>query len=82
MSLLFDFGVAINSDLPFIEAWKRIRCVGKKHFHNLDNVFIEKARFENHPHSDAQWIYTVNLMQCKHCSLNFLDDGVERRKPK
>jgi len=82
MNLLFDFMVALTSNLPFLEAWKRVRCLRNKHFSNTQPEFIQKAHFENHPHSDSSWVYTVNLMQCKHCTLHFLDDGIEMRKTK
>jgi hypothetical protein len=80
MSLISDFMIATSSSLPFGEAWKRVRCVGNKHISNIAPTFIEKARFEKHPQTDSAMVYTVNLMQCNHCSLNYLDSGFEFRK--
>lgn len=82
MSIFFDFGVALQSTLPFKEAWKRIRCLNSNHKNHSNAQLIEKQHFEKHPHSDAHMIYTVNLMKCKHCTLNFLDSGLEYRRLK
>lgn len=80
MSLIFDFIVAMSSSLSFKEAWKRVRCLRRNHITEIRPTLIEKAQFEKHPQTDSELVYTVNLMRCNHCSLNFLDGGFEYRK--
>lgn len=41
---------------------------------------VDKLRSEKHPHSDSEWVYTVNVRKCK-CGLHFHDAGVESRIP-
>mgnify|MGYP000090052470 CR=1 FL=1 len=80
MSLFFDLNVVLSSSLPFSEAWKRVRCLRKNHINEIRPTLIEKAHFEKHLQTDKEMVYTVNLMQCNHCSLNYLDSGFEFRK--
>jgi hypothetical protein len=80
MSLFFDFMVVLSSSLPFSEAWKRVRCLRKNHINDIRPTLIQKQKFEKHPQTDYSMVYTVNLMQCNHCSLNYLDSGFEFRK--
>ncbi len=76
---MIDFIAALSSSLPFSEAWKRVCCIGRNHMSDVKPTLIEKARFENHPESDKDVVYTVNLMQCNRCSLKFLENGFEFR---
>lgn len=78
MSVLLDLTVAMQSNLPFSTAWRRLRCMRDRHAKD-DSKTIETARFEKHPHSDSCWVYTANLKCCSHCGLEYLDTGIELR---
>jgi len=78
--LIIDFFVATEIELPFKLAWKRTRHVRNGHEFE-GSVRIDKITSEHHPHTDKDYIYTINLRECE-CGLIFQDKGVERRNGK
>lgn len=79
--MFLDLMSAIKSSLPFGEAWKRLRCMRAGHVIE-GSKRIDKLRSENHPQNCDKYVYTVNVMECGHCSLIFLDKGFESRSYK
>jgi hypothetical protein len=62
--------------------FEKIRRKHIKRGHGIDNsIRIDKMRSEMHPHSDKEFIFTVNIMLCNECGLIWLDSGLEFRKP-
>lgn len=52
-----------------------------KHGHPLrDSTRLDKLHSELHPSSNAEFIYTVNIMRCDECGLTWNDCGLEYRK--
>jgi len=50
--------------------------------HDIGNsLTLDKITSENHPHSNKEMVYTVNIMKCT-CGLTWLDCGLEYRKIK
>ncbi len=76
---MFNFLVALTSELPFKIAYKRAKCLSKGHVIK-NSELIDKLQSEKHPHTNKEWIYTVNIMKCGNCGLHFNDAGVEARK--
>jgi hypothetical protein len=48
--------------------------------HGPNRTRLDKLTSEAHPHSDKDWVFTVNICHCNDCGLTFLDDGIESRK--
>jgi len=69
----------LDSSVGFKLAWKRTGHARYGHPFD-DSVLIEKFRSEKHPHSDKEYVYTVNIRKCNDCGLTFFDNGLERRK--
>lgn len=57
----------------------RVRRKHVKYGHGSGNVLVDKLTSEKHPHTDAELVYTVNIMACKLCGLTYLDAGLEHR---
>lgn len=71
--------LALSSDLPFKLAYKRACHVDNGH--PLDkSTLVEKFSSEKHPHTDSQYIYTINIMKCDDCGLFWNDCGLELRE--
>lgn len=79
MNILVKLGAAMQSSLPFTEAWKRLSCIESGHDFKKSDL-IEKLVSEKHPHTDPYFIYTVNIRTCRHCSLTYESTGLEFRK--
>lgn len=80
MSLIIDFLAAMDAKEGFRIGWKRVRHI--RHGHPYDSgLLLEKLRSEKHPHTDDEYIYTVNIMKCADCGLVYHDAGLERRVP-
>ena len=78
MGLLIDFLAAAGSKDGFWIGWKRIRCIRNRHPYE-DNERLEKLHSEKHPHTNSEYIYTVNIMRCRGCGLIYNDVGLEQR---
>ena len=80
MGLIIDFLAAMDSKDGFRIGWKRARHI--RHGHPYSNSkLLDKLRSEKHPHTDGEYIYTVNVMECLDCGLTYNDVGLERRVP-
>lgn len=67
------------SDIP-LKLWIK-RYLHIKNGHPYErSISIDKLTSENHPHSDSEMIFTVNIMKCNECGLMYLDEGLEFRK--
>lgn len=75
--MLTDLYVALTSELAFSLAWKRVRHI---RFGHTGGKRIDKLRSENHPHTDKDFIFTVNIVECEECGLMYQDCGLEFRK--
>lgn len=70
-----------NRDESIGVGWRRIQHM--RYGHNPDNsTRIDKLRSERHPSSDEEFIYTVNVMRCNDCGLDYHDSGLEFRNPR
>lgn len=58
----------------------RYKHINDGHPHDK-SVLIDKLTSEKHPHTNDEFIYTVNIMKCKECGLNYNDCGLEFREP-
>ena len=79
--IIFDLYIASTCapEIGFKLAWKRARHMRYGcPYHN--SILIDKLQSEKHPHTDHEWIYTINLRECKDCGLIFQSCGVERKK--
>lgn len=70
----------VETKVGFWLGWKRSRHIKNGHPY-ASGKLLEKLHSENHPHSDSEHIYTVNIMECQDCGLVYHDAGLERRKP-
>lgn len=78
MRMIFDFFAALGASAGFRVGWKRVRHIRYGHpYHKSER--LDKLRSEQHPHTDSEYIYTVNIMKCLDCGLCYLDDGLETR---
>lgn len=80
MGLIIDYLAAMGAKDGFRIGWKRVRHI--RHGHPYDNSeLLEKLRSEKHPHTDGEYIYTVNVRKCLDCGLTYNDAGLEPRVP-
>lgn len=79
MGLIVDFIIALNTKDGFRIGWKRTRHTRYGHPHD-NSELIDTLRSERHPHTDKEYIYTVNVMQCLDCGLVYHDAGLEHRR--
>ena len=77
MTYLIDAFLAMQCNLPFSVAFKRIRHMRNGHG---ASTLIEKLRSHKHPHTDSAWVYTVNVMHCEECGLEYIDQGLEQKR--
>ena len=78
MNILNRFFLAIDSDLEFKLAWERLGHL--KNGHKFDgSEKIDCLKSENHPHTNNEYIFTINIRKCE-CGLIFFDNGLELRK--
>lgn len=78
-NLIVDLLAAFSASTPFPLAWMRARHIRNGHPFN-NSTRLEKLRVEKHPHTDSDFIYTINVRLCNECGLVFNDEGLERRK--
>jgi len=72
--MIVDAFLALQTDLPFKIAFKRMRHI--RHGHNYDmSEVIEEHRFESHPKNTREFVFKTKLMLCKDCGLHFVDKG-------
>lgn len=74
---MLDILAAFNSDLPFEVAYARAKCI--RAGHRGKGTLLEKLRSERHGKSDTEMVYTVNVMYCRECQIDYLDAGMEFR---
>lgn len=70
-----------DGELSKARVYQRLNCIEEGHSYR-DSVLLEKLTSEGHPHSDAEYLYTINLRQCFKCGLVYQDAGLEFRKDK
>ena len=69
---------AFLSELPFETAYARAKCIRSGHLGK--GALVEKFVSERHSKSNTEFVYTVNVMYCCECQMNYLDAGMEFRK--
>lgn len=68
----------INTKPSFKLRWKRRKHL--KNGHPFENsIKLDSFKSENHPQSQKDYIFTINMRQCEDCGLVFFDNGLERR---
>lgn len=76
--MITDFTLALQSDLPFKVAYKRLRHI--RHGHPWSkSVLLDKVHSEGHPQSSHSAVFTINIMKCNDCGLTWFDKGLETR---
>ena len=76
--MIAKFFMAASSPLGFKLAWKRMTHIQKGHPFN-ERKPIDVMRSEKHPHTSADYIYTVRINECQDCGLCYIDSGLEKR---
>lgn len=71
--------ISMTSGIPFKRCFQRLRHIRHGHPHEQSARRIDKLTSEHHPHTDADWVFTVNIVECE-CGLIYFDSGLERRK--
>ena len=81
-SMIADFAFAAEvkeiGNLSFKTALLRRKHQRNGHPFSEKVRVVDKLRSEAHPHTDAEMIYTVNLVECQ-CGLIYQDCGIEFR---
>ena len=75
----FFLAVELRKKMTFKYAWVRLRHIRYEHPYSDKLRNIDKVCSEKHPHSDNEFIFTINIYQCK-CGLTYIDSGLEFRK--
>lgn len=81
LPLLTKLAVAASSEtLTFFKAWRRLSCWESGHVFKKSQM-IDSVKSELHPHSNKDYVFTINIMRCPNCDMIFYDEGLESRKP-
>jgi hypothetical protein len=77
--MLSDFFLALQSEgSSFKISYKRLRHMHNGHPYAERERKIDSLKSEVHPSSNAEFVYTVNIVECK-CGLIYQDCGLQFR---